>query len=90
MTEEKENYQKGYFRCKEYFAVDELTGELIPLYIPDDVIAKGCSPGDYAGNPHLDEINKQLRDEGIIEKMKSLYKINKIIDKNKNNNQDSE
>lgn len=69
-------YEKGFADSKPLYVIDEETGELIELYFPLDAIASEA--GFKAGNPHLDRINKKLRESNLIETMKLLYKINKL------------
>ncbi len=72
-----DNYQKGNSGSKPYYAIDHKTGKIIPVYLPVDAVAAEAKPGSKAGNPLIDEINEQLREEGFIEKLKNLYKIDK-------------
>ncbi|MDD5191627.1 MAG: hypothetical protein PHH54_02105 [Candidatus Nanoarchaeia archaeon] len=68
---------KGYGHSNPLYVVDEKTGELIQVYLPADAVASEAKPGVKAGNPLLDEINQQLREEQLIEKMRRLYIKNK-------------
>ena len=72
----KNKYQKGSADSKPYYVVDEESGELVRIYFPADAVMPEARPGVKAGNPLLDEINKKLRKENIIEKTKRLYRRN--------------
>lgn len=74
-------YQLGHGNSRPFYMVDRKTGELIPVYLPADAIAKEARPGVKAGNPLLDEINEEFRRKGIIEKTKRLYEVKKGIKK---------
>ena len=67
----------GYVKSKPYYVIDKDSGKIIPIYIPADAIMQQAKPGSKAGNSLLDKINEELREEGLIEKMKSLYKTKK-------------
>jgi len=73
----EDKYQKGFADSKLYYVIDEESGEVVPIYFPDDAVIPEAKPGAKAGNPLLDEINEKLRKENITEKTKGLYKINK-------------
>jgi len=75
----EDKYQKGFADSKPYYVVDEESGEIVPIYLPADAIIPEAKPGAKAGNPFLDEINKDLRKENITEKLKRLYRINKKL-----------
>jgi len=72
-----DDYQKGHSGSKPYYVINSETGKIIPVYLPADAVVVGARPGSKAGSPLIDEINEQLREEGIIEKLKNLYKIDK-------------
>jgi len=78
-------YQKGSADSKPYYIVDEESGKLVPVYLPDDAVIPEARPGVKAGNPLLDEINEDLRKENITEKIKRLYKINSLAHIEKSN-----
>jgi len=71
---ENDEYRKGYFRFKPYYVIDEETGEIVPTNLPADAVIPQAKPGSKAGNSLLDEINERLQDEGLIEKLKRLYR----------------
>jgi hypothetical protein len=66
--------ERGHGSYKPLFVVDEETGNIVPVYLPADAVADQAKPGAKAGNPVLDDINEQLRQEGLAEKMKELYR----------------
>jgi len=66
--------KKGYAQFKSYYVIDEETGELIELNLPSDAIADMAKLGVKAGNPLLDEINREIRESSLIEKTKRLFK----------------
>ena len=71
----EDKYQKGSADSKPYYIVDEESGELVPIYFPADAVISEARPGVKAGNPLLDEINEELKNKNIIEKLRRLYKI---------------
>ncbi|MAG39050.1 hypothetical protein CMO90_03085 [Candidatus Woesearchaeota archaeon] len=74
----EEEYELGYFDSKPVYVIDEDSGELVPVYLPVDAIMNEARTGVKAGNPLLDDINKELREEGLIEKLKELYNLKNI------------
>lgn len=71
--------QIGYIKSKPYYVIDKDSGNIVPVYLPADAVLQQAKPGSKAGNSLLDKINKELRQEGLIEKMKKLYKIEKKL-----------
>ncbi len=70
-------YQKGHASSKPYYVFDEKTGKLIQLNLPANAIMPESKPGYKAGNSLLDEINEQLEQEGLVKKIKELYRKRK-------------
>ncbi len=71
-----DNYRKGSFRP--YYVINEELGEVVAVYLTSDAIMRGAGISGTGANPLLDDINQQLRDEGIIEKLKSLYRTDRL------------
>lgn len=71
--------QIGYIKSKSYYVIDKDSGNIVPVYLPADAVLQQAKPGSKAGSSLLDKINEELRQEGLIEKMKRLYKIEKKL-----------
>ena len=71
--------QIGYIKSKPYYVIDKDNGNIVPIYLPEDAVLQRAKPGSKAGSSLLDKINEELRQEGLIEKMKALYKIEKSL-----------
>ncbi|MEA3514533.1 MAG: hypothetical protein U9R34_03595 [Nanoarchaeota archaeon] len=67
--------QIGYIKSKSYYVIDKDSGNIVPVYLPADAVQHQAKPGSKAGSSLLDKINEELKQEGLIEKMKGLYKI---------------
>lgn len=67
-------YQKEHATSRPFYVIDPDTGKLVKLNLPADAIAPEAKPGFKAGNVLVDELNEQLRREGLLAKLKGLYK----------------
>jgi hypothetical protein len=72
-----DDYRKGHADYRPFYVIDKDTGKLVELYLPADAVAAEAKPGYKAGNPALDEVNEQIRRDGLLEKFKRLYQISK-------------
>ncbi|MCK5629524.1 MAG: hypothetical protein KAI26_02810 [Nanoarchaeota archaeon] len=71
--------QIGYIKSRPYYVIDKDSGNIVPVYLPADAVLERAKPGSKAGSSLLDKINEELKQEGLIEKMKGLYKIEKNL-----------
>lgn len=68
--------ERGYASSKPVLYINPKTGKLEPMVIPEDAIMIQAKPGYKSGSRLLDEINEDLRKQGlIVEKIKEFYKI---------------
>ena len=66
-----EQLRRGAGSYNPLYVEDEITRELIPVYVPQDAVAYGCKPGEKAGNPVADENNERIKQEERI--LESLF-----------------
>jgi len=71
--------QIGYIKSKPHYVIDKDSGNIVPVYLPADAVLQKAKPGSKAGSSLLDKINEELRQGGLIKKMKALYKIEKSL-----------
>lgn len=61
-----EQLRRGTGSYNPFYVEDEITRELISVYVPQDAVAYGCKPGEKAGNPVVDENNERIKQEESI------------------------
>jgi len=54
--------------------VKNLDNDFTPTpYVPADAVAKEAKPGYKAGNPMLDDVLKQIREDSIVRRFRDFY-----------------